>query len=240
MSARLPPEPASLVPHRARRPPPVDDATIGKVLALVEEEMGKHAPPVVTLIAQMGRDPFRVLIATMLSLRTRDAATAIAAQRLFAVAHTPEKTLALDDARLHELIRGVGFRATKVRAIKETCRLLLERHGGEVPDTIEELVTLPGVGRKTANLVLVEGFRKPGICVDTHVHRINNIWGYVATRTPEQTEFALRERLPRRHWMSHNRLLVAFGQQVCVPVSPKCSQCPVFSYCPRIGVTRSR
>lgn len=234
----LPPEPASLVPQRPVRPPPIGNSSIGTVLRLIEGELRAHGPPVVTLIAQMDRDPFKVLIATMLSARTRDTVTAVVAQRLFAVADTPQAMLALPPARLERLIAGVGFAKTKAAAVRETCRIIIAR--GSVPDTIEELITLPGVGRKTANLVLIEGFQRPAICVDTHVHRISNIWGYVKTMTPEQTEFALRATLPKKHWLSYNKLLVSFGQHICVPVSPKCTQCPVLRYCPRIGVARSR
>lgn len=218
----------------------ITNGNVQDVLQLVSGEMRKHSPPVVTLIAQHQRDPYRVLIATMLSLRTKDAVTAAAAERLFERADTPEEMVALPEEEIAKRIYPVGFYRQKAKSILETSRILLEQYAGRVPDSIPELVQLPGVGRKTANLVLVEGYRKPAICVDTHVHRISNRWGYVRTKTPEQTELVLREKLPKQHWITYNELLVGFGQQICQPVSPFCSRCPVRQYCPRIGVTRSR
>jgi endonuclease III len=237
---KLPSEPPQLVPHRAKRPQPVTNENIGSVLSAVKKEVRQHDLPIVTLVGQMGRDPFKVLMATMLSLRTKDQVTAQAAERLFAVAITPAQMLTIPEAKLAQLIYPVGFYKTKAKAIRAACEILIDRYNGQVPPEIDELVTLPGVGRKTANLVLTEGFRKHAICVDTHVHRISNIWGYVQTKTPEHTEMALREKLPRRYWLGYNDLLVSFGQHRCVPVSPKCTGCPVFAQCPRIGVVRSR
>jgi endonuclease-3 len=181
-----------------------------------------------------------VLIACILSLRTQDTTTGPAAARLFAAAATPADLLALSAARIAKLIYPVGFYRTKARVILGICRDLLERFGGRVPDTIDDLLTLNGVGRKTANLVVTMGFGKPGICVDTHVHRISNRLGYVRTKTPEETEMALRERLPRRFWIGYNDLLVGFGQNVCTPISPRCSTCPVRPLCRRVGVTSAR
>jgi endonuclease III len=181
-----------------------------------------------------------VLIACILSLRTQDTTTGPAAARLFAVADTPPAMLALPASRIARLIYPVGFYRTKARVIVGICRDLLERFDGRVPDTIDELLTLNGVGRKTANLVVTMGFGKPGICVDTHVHRISNRLGYVRTRTPEETETALRAKLPRRFWIGYNDLLVAFGQNVCTPISPRCSTCPVRPLCRRVGVTSHR
>ena len=191
-------------------------------------------------MAQRRRDPFRVLIACLLSLRTRDETTGPASERLFALADTPAAMLRLSASRIERAIFPVGFYRTKARVILGVCRDLVEHFGSRVPDTIDELLTLKGVGRKTANLVVTVGFGKPGICVDIHVHRISNRLGYVRTRAPEETEVALRARLPRRYWIGYNDLLVSFGQNVCVPVSPKCSICPVRGLCPRVGVTRSR
>ncbi len=148
--------------------------------------------------------------------------------------------IGLGAAEIARIIYPVGFYRRKGEQIVAISRLVIERHGGRVPDTIDELVALPGVGRKTANLVLVAGHGKPGVCVDTHVHRIANRWGYVSTRHPDETEQALRQKLPRRHWMDVNRLLVFFGKTVCQPVSPWCSRCPLGRECPRIGVGRSR
>jgi len=192
------------------------------------------------LIAEQNRDPFRVLIACILSLRTQDATTGPAAARLFAVADTPAAMLRLPARRIAQLIYPVGFYRTKARVILGLCRDLLERFAGRVPDDIDALLTLKGVGRKTANLVVTMGFNKPGICVDTHVHRISNRLGYVRTRNPEETEMALRARLPRRFWIGYNDLLVSFGQNVCTPLSPRCSTCPVRALCRRVGVTAWR
>lgn len=196
--------------------------------------------PYVTEMVQTRRDPFRVLISTMLSLRTKDAVTEIASQRLFALADTPAKMLRLSPRQIEKAIYPVGFYRTKARSILQVCQQLINEYDGRVPDEIEELIKLPGVGRKTANLVLTLGYGKLGICVDTHVHRITNRWGYVQTKNPEQTEMALREKLPRAYWIEINDELVALGQNVCHPTSPKCSICPVREYCKRVGVTRSR
>ena len=197
-------------------------------------------PTALAEVADDTGDPFRVLIACILSLRTQDTTTGPAAARLFAQAATPAAMLRLPAARIARLIYPVGFYRTKARVILGICRDLIERFGGRVPDTIDELLTLNGVGRKTANLVVTMGFNKPGICVDTHVHRISNRLGYVRTRTPEETEVALRRRLPRRYWIGYNDLLVAFGQNVCTPISPRCSTCPVTALCRRVGVTSAR
>ncbi len=196
--------------------------------------------PYVTELSQRARDPFRVLISTMLSLRTKDAVTAAASQRLYALADTPRALLRLTPRQIEKAIYPVGFYRTKARNILQVCRELIDRFDGAVPADIDELVKLPGVGRKTANLVVTLGYGKPGICVDTHVHRITNRWGYVRTKTPEQTEMALRANLPRAYWIEINDELVALGQNICHPTSPKCSLCPVRAYCDRVGVTRSR
>jgi endonuclease-3 len=197
-------------------------------------------PTALTVLAERDRDPFRVLIACILSLRTQDTTTGPASDRLFAAAATPPAMLELPARRIAKLIYPVGFYRTKARVILGICRDLLERFGGRVPDTIDELLTLKGVGRKTANLVVTMGYGKPGICVDTHVHRISNRLGYVKTRNPEETEMALRGKLPRRYWIGYNDLLVSFGQNICVPISPRCSLCPVATLCRRVGVTTKR
>lgn len=196
--------------------------------------------PVVTQMASLHRDPYLVLISCLLSLRTKDETTGPAARRLFALADTPEKMVALTPSEIARAIYPVGFYKTKARTVREISQVLLDRYGGQVPDEIDELLTLKGVGRKTANLVVTQGFHKPGICVDTHVHRITNRWGYVQTKTPEETEMALRATLPRRYWIELNDLLVALGQTICHPVSPRCSTCPIERFCPKIGVTRHR
>ncbi|VVS92462.1 endonuclease III domain-containing protein [Desulfoluna spongiiphila] len=196
--------------------------------------------PVITFMAGIGATPFEVLIATLLSLRTKDEVTAPAARRLFAVANTPEALLALGEAEIAKLIYPVGFYPTKSKRIMEISVLILEKYNGVVPNDIDELLTLPGVGRKTANLVLVEGYQMEAICVDTHVHRISNRIGYVKTKNADQTEMALRKKLPREYWVIYNEILVSFGQVLCRPISPFCSTCPVADLCPRIGVTKHR
>ncbi len=197
--------------------------------------------PAVEKIAEAEReDAFQVLIATLLSARTQDATTAAASARLFAAAPTPERMARLSVRQIERLIYPVSFYLTKAPRVKETCRLLLERFGGRVPGTMEQLLTLPGVGRKTANLVLILGFKSQrNICVDTHVHRISNRLGWVATRQPEQTELALYERLPARWWPYANLYLVTWGQNVCRPVYPRCSECVIAERCPKLGVVRA-
>lgn len=217
------------------------DADIHAVLRIVRREVRRWQEPVVGVVArESDRDPFRILIATVLSLRTKDQTTAEASARLFALADTPAALLAVSAPRIERLIYPVGFYRTKARQIREICALLLSRHQGRVPDDLEALVALPGVGRKTANLVVTVGYRKPGICVDIHVHRISNRWGYIKTKTPDESEVALRKKLPPRHWITYNDLLVPYGQHLCLPVSPRCSQCKLTRYCARVGVRTSR
>jgi endonuclease-3 len=218
----------------------ISSANVGRALALLRKAAPSWHAPVLTLMAAERHDPFLTLIGCILSLRTKDETTAVAAPRLFARADTPARMLEIDPEEIARLIFPVGFYRTKARVVREISRDILERFDGRVPDDIDQLLTLKGVGRKTANLVVTEAFGKPGICVDTHVHRICNRWGLVKTSTPEQTETALRATLPRRYWRELNGLLVAFGQTLCQPVSPWCSRCPVAHLCPRIGVTHSR
>jgi endonuclease-3 len=213
---------------------------IDRFVEILKAASRQWQAPIVTFIANRGATPFEILVSTILSLRTKDEVTSQAAARLFAQARTPEAILALGEQAVARLIYPVGFYPTKAGRLIQISHMILNQYQGKVPDSIDELLKLPGVGRKTANLVLVEGYRKDAICVDTHVHRISNRIGYVQTKTPEQTEFALRSQLPRKHWMGYNELLVAFGQVLCRPVSPFCSQCPVSGMCPRIGVARSR
>lgn len=182
------------------------------------------------------RDPFKILISCLLSLRTQDKTTGSASERLFALAPNAETLSGLPVKVIEETIYPVGFYRVKAKRIKEISRALLEKYSSKVPDELNELLKLKGVGRKTANLVLTLGFKKPGICVDTHVHRITNRWGYVQTKTPEKTEYALREKLPSKYWLEINGLVVAFGQGICRPVSPLCSQCTIKMFCDRVGV----
>ena len=214
---------------------------IHAAIRIVRREIRQWEEPVVGVVARLSaRDPFRILISCLLSLRTKDKTTSEASTRLFALAHTPAGLLELPLKKIERTIYPVGFYRTKAKAIHAICRRLLNVYGGVVPDSIDELLTLPGVGRKTANLVVTVGYRKPGICVDIHVHRISNRWGYVKTKTPAETEQALRKKLPKRHWITFNDLLVPYGQHVCQPVSPFCSRCKLIEYCDRVGVTRSR
>ncbi|WP_419663382.1 Nth: endonuclease III [Desulfosarcina variabilis str. Montpellier] len=213
---------------------------IDRFVEAIEANYRKWNPPIITFIANRGATPFEVLVSTLLSLRTKDEVTGEAAKRLFAVARTPQAMMELAPETIEKLIYPVGFYPTKAKRLLEISRILLDRYDGKVPDDLDALTALPGVGRKTANLVLVEGFKIPAICVDTHVHRISNRIGYVKTKTPDQTEMALRKKLPKRHWVRYNELLVAFGQTLCRPVSPFCSRCPVSEMCPRIAVDRHR
>lgn len=218
----------------------MDTSTIEKVIAILRKEVKKYNAPIVTLVAQTHHDPFRVLIATVLSLRTKDQVTANACKKLFVVADTPENMLLLSEKEIEELIYPVGFYRTKARNIKKICQKLLDEYDGRVPDDLDELLKFPNVGRKTANLVLTEGYNIPAMCVDVHVNRISNRLGYVKTKTPHETEMALRKKLPKKYWGDYNYLLVAHGQHICVPISPFCSKCPVNKYCERKGVARSR
>jgi endonuclease-3 len=219
----------------------MDNATINKVLRILKKEIRKWKVPAVGVIAGRAIDrPFETLVSTILSLRTKDKVTAEASHRILECTPTPQALGSLTAPEIERLIYPVGFYRTKARNLHKTCRILTEQYGGKVPRSMDALLALPGVGRKTANLVLTVGFGDYGICVDTHVHRISNLWGYVRTKTPEDTEFALRRKLPRRHWKTYNDILVTFGQNLCVPVSPWCSRCPIAKYCPKIGLKKSR
>ncbi len=186
------------------------------------------------------KDPFRVLVSCILSLRTKDEVTMAASERLFALATTPAGLAALDEKTIEEAIYPAGFYRTKAKTLKDVAAELVERHGGAVPKTMEGLLGLKGVGRKTANLVLTMGFGLPGICVDTHVHRITNRWGLVDTKTPDKTEAALRKVLPEKYWIGINDLLVRYGQNICRPVSPFCTRCALSGFCEKKGVEKSR
>jgi endonuclease-3 len=219
----------------------MDARAMTRVIARLEASRGAWGTTALAALAEdTAGNPFRILIGCLLSLRTKDETTAPAAARLFALADTPRGLLRLSRARIERAIFPVGFYRTKARVIQRVCRDLLARFDGRVPGDLDALLTLHGVGRKTANLVVTMGFGGPGICVDTHVHRISNRLGFVRTTTPERTELALRQKLPRRHWIGINDLLVAFGQNVCHPTSPHCSRCPVGHACHRAGVSRSR
>jgi endonuclease-3 len=216
-------------------------ATLEKVLKVLKEEIKKWKVPAVGVIAEKAVNrPFETLVSCLLSLRTKDAVTEVASQRLLSGAPTPQAILKLSEKEIEKLIYPVGFYRTKAKNLKKICEILLNQYDGRVPGTIDELLKLPGVGRKTANLVVTVGYDDYGICVDTHVHRISNTWGYVRTKTPEETEFALRKKLPKKYWKTFNDILVTFGQNLCVPVSPWCSKCPVERYCEKVGLKRHR
>ncbi|MFH1360324.1 MAG: endonuclease III [Candidatus Omnitrophota bacterium] len=213
---------------------------IAQIIHILRKSVKNLKDPAVTLVGKKYKSPFLVLISCILSLRTQDRTTLEASQRLFRLAMTPKATLALSTGKIEKTIYPVGFYKTKARNIKSICHDLIERFGGQVPDDIDQLLTLRGVGRKTANLVLTEGFGKLGVCVDTHVHRISNRLGYVKTKTPEETEWALRKKLPKRFWIEYNALLVTWGQNICKPISPFCSRCAVNHFCPKCHVKVSR
>ena len=219
----------------ARKPPAPSKIVIGRVMrrlgALYEIDRFRttHGP-----------DPFRILIGCVISLRTKDEVTYPATERLFQRARTPDQMRRLRTAAIAKLIYPAGFYRRKAEQIRGISKILFESYDGRVPDEMEALLELPGVGRKTANLVITLGFAKPGICVDIHVHRITNRLGWVRTDHPDKTEQALRRVLPRRHWIPINETLVRHGQQICKPISPICSRCAVASDCPKKGVTRRR
>jgi len=213
---------------------------VNAVMRALGRAIDKLDLPAVEKIAEESQeDPFEVLIATMLSAQTRDPVTAEASARLFRVASTPRAMAKLTEQEIERLIYPVSFYRHKATHVRETCRILVERFSGRVPDTMEELLTLPGVGRKTANLVLILSFSsRKNICVDTHVHRISNRLGWVRTRTPEETEHALYKRTRARWWPYINLYLVTWGQNVCRPIYPRCGACVIRELCPQIGVTQ--
>ena len=208
-------------------------------LKKLKKAVRKFRTPSVTVIAKKN-DPFAVLVSCIISLRTRDEVTELASARLFALAKLPAELLELSNAKIEKAIYPAAFYRNKTKSLKELCQVLVKEYSGKVPDQLEELLKLKGVGRKTANLTLILGHNKPGICVDIHVHRISNRWGYVKTKSPDETEMVLREILPKRFWKGYNDLLVSFGQNLCKPVSPFCGSCPIEDQCPKIGVNRSR
>ena len=212
---------------------------IDNIIKIIKLANKEFKVPIVTEIAKRG-DPFKVLISCLLSLRTKDNVTAKGSLKLFQLADTPAEMVNLTVSNIEKAIYPVGFYKVKAGRIKEICKNLVDNYGGNVPDEIDELLKFKGVGRKTANLVVTLGYNKPGICVDIHVHRISNRLGYVKTASPDKTEMALRKKLPKKHWNVYNDLLVTYGQNLCLPVSPKCSVCKVISYCDRVDVKTSR
>lgn len=219
----------------------MQDNDIHEVIAILQEAIKQWPETTLAQVAEQTRsDPFRILIGTVLSLRTKDETTAEACKRLFSLASTPKKMVTLSEETIDHAIYPVGFHTTKAKNILAICHILLDEYNSRVPDDIDTLITLPGVGRKTANLVVTMGYGKPGICVDIHVHRISNRWGYVHTKDPGKTEFALRDKLPQEYWIGYNDLLVIYGQNLCRPTSPFCSRCRLASYCDRVGVEKYR
>ena len=215
------------------------DETIHQVIEILRREVATLREPAVTQVSRQ-HDPFKVLISCIISLRTKDEVTRESSIRLFEAADDPDAMSALPQKSVEKLIYPAGFYRVKAKNIREMSRKIATEYHGKVPDEIDELLKLPGVGRKTANLVVSMSFGKPGICVDTHVHRISNRLGYVKTKTPTQTEYALRDKLPPQYWMDVNDLLVTYGQNICTPISPHCSTCRLSPCCDRVGVGKSR
>lgn len=210
----------------------MNDKDIHKIMKELLKVTKTMPMPVVTEIKlTTNKDAYKILISTMLSLRTKDAATRDASMRLFEKAGSPKEMLKLSEEEIAKLIYPVGFYRVKAKNILDVSKIIIEDYNGKVPDEIDELLKLKGVGRKVANLVITEAFDKDGICVDTHVHRISNRFGYVSTKKPEQTEFALREKLPKEYWRVYNDTLVIYGQNICKPINPICDKCSVSKYC---------
>jgi len=218
----------------------VSNKNIDQVVRIIKKEMRDLPDPSVTLVGKRWKSPFLVLISCIMSLRTKDETTLPASERLFKLADTPARMLNLTPRQIEKAIYPVGFYRTKAKTIHGICRDIIDKFEDKVPDDLDTLLTMKGVGRKTANLVLTEGFQIPAMCVDTHVHRISNRFGYVKTKNPQETEMALRKKLPKKHWMDYNAVLVTWGQNKCKPISPLCSDCDVQFFCARAGVTFSR
>lgn len=218
----------------------MEKSHIHQIIKILKKELDVGEMPIVSHLAESEHDPFVILISTLLSLRTKDEVTAEATDRLLALASTPEEMLKVSRDKIARTIYPVGFYRNKAKTIHHVCRELIDRFNSRVPDDLDELLSIKGIGRKTANLVITLAYGKDGICVDTHVHRISNRLGYVTTKSPDETEMALRDKLSRRYWIIYNTLLVFFGRKTCKPVSPVCSTCPIRKYCDRTGVTVSR
>jgi endonuclease-3 len=208
-------------------------------LRLIEKQVKNFGVPIVTRVSYK-KDPYQILVSCILSLRTKDKTTSEASRRLFKVADNPKNMIKLSAQRIQKLIYPVGFYRNKAKVILGISRKILDYFSGKVPNRLEQLLQLKGVGRKTANLVLGLGYNIPAVCVDTHVHRITNRLGWVKTKTPENTEEALKKIWPTKEWIGLNTTLVTFGQNICVPISPFCSKCYVFKFCQRAGVTKYR
>lgn len=216
--------------------PPKATPDIRAIHAILKDQFERHPMPIVELMAVQTEDPFMVLCTTILSTRTKDQTTAAAARKLFTEVKTPADLERLSPAEIEKLIFPAGFYKVKAQSLHRLPGVLREKFNGRIPDTVEELCELPGVGRKVANLVVAVGFNKPAVCVDIHVHRISNRLGYVKTKDPFATEMALRKKLPHDLWITINTYLVSFGQHLCGPINPRCNACPIIAYCRRINV----
>ncbi len=212
---------------------------IDAVIERLREAYKGFVEPIVTKVAK-DNDPYKVLVSTVLSLRTKDATTMEASFRLFEKADTVEKLNNLSESEIEKLIYPVGFYKTKAKNLKKIAKTIIEKYNSKVPCDMEELLKLPNVGRKTANLVLAKGYNIPAVCVDIHVHRISNRLGLITTKNPLETEMKLREILPEKYWIEYNDLLVPFGQNICKPISPFCSICPIIAFCDKVGISRHR
>ena len=212
---------------------------IDKIYSILKKDVTNYNVPVVDLVETQTKDPFKVLVATIMSARTKDETTTLAAQKLFKKVKKIEDLNKLSVREIEKLIYPVSFYKNKAKYLKKLPKALKE-FDNKIPSSIDELVKLPGVGRKTANLVVAVGFKKKAICVDVHVHRIMNRLGYVKTKTPHETEMALRKKLPGKYWIKMNSILVAFGQNLCRPISPYCSKCPIIKYCNQVDVGTKR
>jgi len=206
-------------------------STISNVYRCLKKDFSRHRMPVVELIDIQTNDPFKVLITTILSARTKDQTTAAAAEKLFSCVKNPSDLKRLPIPKIEKLIYPVGFYHDKARHLKQLPEILQQKFNSVIPDTVEELIELPGVGRKTANLVVAVAFKKPAVCVDVHVHRIFNRLGYLSTKNPLATEMELRKHFPIKYWTTFNSYFVSFGQHTCNPIRPKCSECPIEKYC---------
>ena len=214
----------------------MEDINIKEIVKIVKKEYKRFKTPFVTVDAERKREPFRVLISTIISLRTKDSTTADASNRLFKLASDPGDMLKLKIPQIEKVLYPAGFYRVKAKTIKNISKELVENYDSKVPDDLDELLKLKGVGRKTANLVITLGYNKPGICVDTHVHRIFNRLGYIKTKAPDDSEMELRKKLPKRYWIDINSLLVAYGQNICKPIGPKCDICKIEDMCMKVGV----
>lgn len=210
----------------------MNNQTLNEVLKIVENFTSSLKEPVVGRIKTRFNDPFLILVSTILSLRTKDTTTEKVFERLYSEVKNVNDLKNIEEKKLEEIIKPVGFYKNKAKILKEIAETLLQKYDGKVPKNLKELLKIKGIGRKTANLVIIEGFNKYGICVDTHVHRILNRWSYVKTKSPDETEQVLRKKLPKRWWKKINGILVTFGQNVCLPRYPRCNSCPVLNLCP--------